>query len=174
MNAPAACKISPPAAVPVVAKAWPTHAFTREGARGIVADLNLEAAQRVASALAADGHDALPVRVDVAKTADMRDLVKAAFEHHGRIDVLINNAGISHPNQPMLDVTEEFFDRLYAVNVKSIYHSAKECVPVFRRQTITQITKSMAVELAPDNIRANAINPAIADTPLLTTLMGGG
>jgi 3-oxoacyl-[acyl-carrier protein] reductase len=113
---------------------------------------------------------------------------------------MVNNAGISHPNGPMLNVTEEFFDRLFAVNVKSIYLSAVHCVPIFRQQkhgcfinigstaavrprpgltwyngskgAVILITKSMAVELAPDNIRVNAINPAIADTPLLTTFMG--
>ena len=176
------------------------HAFAREGAHLIVADLNFEAATRVASALAAAGHEALAVRVDVAKSAEMQALVDAALERFGQIDVMVNNAGISHANQPMLNVTEEFFDRLFQVNVKSIYLSAIHCVPVFRRQkcgcfinigstaairprpgltwysgskgAVTLITKSMAVELAPDNIRANSINPALAETPLLTTFMG--
>lgn len=176
------------------------HAFAREGARIVVADLNAEAAARVADALSAAGHTAISCRVDVAISADMRNLVKAALDRFGRIDVMVNNAGMSHPNQPMLNVTEEFFDRLYAVNVKSVYLSAVHCVPVFRRQksgcfinigstaavrprpgltwyngskgAVILITKSMAVELAPDNIRANAINPAIAETPLLTTFMG--
>src|SRR5207237_1989455 len=120
--------------------------------------------------------------------------------HFGRIDVMVNNAGISHANQPMLNVSDEQFDRIFQVNVKSIYLSAIHCVPVFRRQgggsfinigstaavrprpgltwyngskgAVILITKSMAVELAPDNIRVNALNPAIAETPLLTTFMG--
>ena len=176
------------------------HAFAREGARLVVADLNADSAARVAAALTAAGHPAISVRVDVAKNTDMAALVAAALARFGRIDVMVNNAGISHANQPMLNVTEEFFDRLYAVNVKSVYLSAVHCVPVFRKQksgcfinigstaavrprpglcwyngskgAVTLITKSMAVELAPDNIRANSINPAIADTPLLTTFMG--
>jgi 3-oxoacyl-[acyl-carrier protein] reductase len=176
------------------------HAFAREGARVVVADLNADSAARVANALVAAGTEAISCRVDVAKSADMRSLVQTALDRFGRIDVMVNNAGMSHANGPMLDVTEEFFDRLYAVNVKSIYLSAVHCVPVFRRQksgcfinigstaavrprpgltwyngskgAVVLITKSMAVELAPDNIRANAINPAIADTPLLTTFMG--
>ncbi len=171
-----------------------------EGARIVVADLNLEAATRVASALSASGHDAIACRVDVAHSADMAALVKTALDRFERIDVMINNAGMSHPNGPMLDVTEEFFDRLCAVNVKSIYLSAVHLVPVFRRQqsgsfinigstaavrprpgftwyngskgAVLLLTKSMAVELAPDKIRVNAINPAIAETPLLTTFMG--
>jgi 3-oxoacyl-[acyl-carrier protein] reductase len=114
---------------------------------------------------------------------------------------MVNNAGMSHANQSMLQVTEAEFDRLYQVNVKSIYLSAIHCVPVFRKQgggcfinigstaavrprpglswyngtkgAVSLLTKSLAVELAPDKIRANSINPAIADTPLLTTFMGG-
>jgi 3-oxoacyl-[acyl-carrier protein] reductase len=176
------------------------HAFAREGVRVVVADLNAEAGARVAKALNDAGHTAISHRVDVSKSADMRDLVQAALTRFGQIDIMVNNAGMSHPNGPMLDVTEEFFDRLYAVNVKSIYLSAIHCVPVFRQQkrgcfinigstaavrprpgltwyngskgAVILITKSMAVELAPDNIRVNALNPAIADTPLLTTFMG--
>jgi 3-oxoacyl-[acyl-carrier protein] reductase len=176
------------------------QAFAREGARVVVADLNADAGARVAQALTAAGHTAISHRVDVSKSDDMRDLVQAALTHFGRIDVMVNNAGMSHPNGPMLNVTEEFFDRLFAVNVKSIYLSAVHCVPIFRRQkrgcfinigstaavrprpgltwyngskgAVILITKSMAVELAPDNIRVNALNPAIADTPLLTTFMG--
>lgn len=176
------------------------HAFAREGARLVVADLNAESAQRVATAVQAHGVAAFAQRVDVSRSADMGELVRATLERFGRLDIMVNNAGISHPNGPMLDVTEEFFDRLYAVNVKSVYLSAVHCVPVFRKQrsgcfinigstaavrprpgltwyngskgAVVLITKSMAVELAPDNIRVNAINPAIADTPLLTTFMG--
>ena len=174
--------------------------FAREGAKIVVADLNIDAATRVAAALNAAGHEAIATRVDVSKSNDMRDLVAAALARFGQIDIMVNNAGMSHPNGPMLNVTEEFFDRLYAVNVKSIYLSAVHCVPVFRKQkrgcfinigstaavrprpgltwyngskgAVLLLTKSMAVELAPDNIRVNAINPAIADTPLLTTFMG--
>jgi len=130
----------------------------------------------------------------------MANLVEQALAQFGRIDVMVNNAGMSHPNQPMLSVTEAFFDRLYQVNVKSIYLSAVHCVPVFRQQrsgcfinigstaavrprpglswyngtkgAVALLTKSMAVELAADNIRANCIHPAIAETPLLTTFMG--
>jgi 3-oxoacyl-[acyl-carrier protein] reductase len=127
-------------------------------------------------------------------------LVAAALARFGQIDIMVNNAGMSHANRPMLEVDEAFFDRLFAVNVKSLYLSAVHCVPVFRRQrrgcfinigstaavrprpgltwyngskgAVTLITKSMAVELAPDNIRVNAINPALAETPLLSTFMG--
>jgi 3-oxoacyl-[acyl-carrier protein] reductase len=177
------------------------QSYAAEGAKVVVADLNLAKAEAVAADLRARGHEAIAQPVDVAKNQDMQQLVAATLQRFGRLDVMVNNAGISHANQPMLNVTEEAFDRLFQVNVKSLYLSAQHCVPVFRRQrsgcfinigstaavrprpglawyngskgAVTMITKSMAVELAPDNIRANSINPAIADTPLLTTFMGG-
>lgn len=176
------------------------HAFAREGARIVVGDLNVEAGDRVCAALVAAGHEAMACRVDVSQSDDMRALVAAALARFGQIDIMVNNAGMSHANRPMLEVDEAFFDRLFAVNVKSLYLSAVHCVPVFRRQrrgcfinigstaavrprpgltwyngskgAVTLITKSMAVELAPDNIRVNAINPALAETPLLSTFMG--
>jgi len=176
------------------------HAFADEGAKIVVADLNVENGKRVTRALEAAGHEAMFCRVDVGKSPAMGEMVKSALNRFGCINVMVNNAGMSHPNQPMLEVTEEFFDRLYEVNVKSIYLSAVHCVPVFRRQghgcfinigstaavrprpglvwyngskgAVLLLTKSMAVELAPENIRVNAINPALAETPLLTTFMG--
>jgi len=175
--------------------------YAANGARVVVADLNVEKGEEVAAALRSQGHEALFCSVDVAKNDEMERLIKTTVKAYGRIDVMVNNAGISHVNQPMLNVTEAMFDRIFQVNVKSIYLSAIHCVPVFRQQrsgcfinigstaavrprpglawyngskgAVVLITKSMAVELAPDNIRANAINPAIADTPLLTTFMGG-
>ncbi|MCF3650590.1 SDR family oxidoreductase [Synoicihabitans lomoniglobus] len=176
------------------------HQYASHGAKVMVADLDEAKAAKVAEAVIVAGGDAAFCRVDVAKSDDMRAMVAATVERFGRIDVMVNNAGMSHPNRPMLEVDEAFFDRLYAVNVKSVYLSAQHCVPVFRRQgsgcfinigstaavrprpglswyngskgAVTLLTKSLAVELAPDGIRANSINPAIADTPLLTTFMG--
>ena len=177
------------------------HTFADHGAKIVVADFNAEGGNRVVAALRAAGHEAIFTQVDVSRSEEMRAMVEAGVSRFGRIDIMVNNAGMSHTNRPMLEVTEEFFDRLYQVNVKSIYLSAVHCVPVFRRQkggcfinigstaavrprpglswyngskgAVTLLTKSLAVELAPEKIRANCINPAIADTPLLTTFMGG-
>ncbi len=116
------------------------------------------------------------------------------------VDIVVNNAGTSHRNQPMLDVSEEEFDRVFAVNVKSIYLMAKALVPHFRahrrrqhpqhrldgrhpappglawynasKGAVNLVSKSMAVELAPDRIRVNAIAPVAGETPLLATFMG--
>lgn len=174
--------------------------FAAQGARVVVADINVALGEKTAADLTAAGHTAVFQHTDVTRTGDMAALVTATLARFGRLDIMVNNAGISHANQPMLNVGEAEFDRIYAVNVKSLYLSAIHCVPVFRRQksgcfinigstaavrprpgltwyngskgAVVLITKSMAVELAPDGIRANAINPAIAETPLLTTFMG--
>ena len=178
-----------------------SHVFAAHGAKIVVADLNPTAGARVVDALRSAGNEAIFCQVDVARSADVGAMVARAVAEFGRVDIMVNNAGMSHANRPMLEVTEEFFDRLYQVNVKSIYLSAIHCVPVFRRQrsgcfinigstaavrprpglswyngtkgAVTLLTKSLAVELASDNIRANCINPAIAETPPLTTFMGG-
>ncbi|HRE83140.1 MAG TPA: glucose 1-dehydrogenase [Opitutaceae bacterium] len=177
------------------------RSFVQEGARVIIADLNESAGQKLAETLQGQGAKAEFIRTDVSQSADMKATVEAAVRAFGRLDIMVNNAGISHPNQSMLDVSEEFFDRLFAVNVKSIYHSAIHCVPLFRSQgggcfinigstaavrprpglcwysgskgSVTLLTKAMAVELAPDKIRVNALNPALAETPLLPTFLGG-
>ena len=176
------------------------QAYGAQGAKLVVADINAVAGEKVAAALRARGYDAIFCAVDVTQNKAMAHLIATAVQHYGRIDIMVNNAGISHANQPMLNVSEAEFDRIFQVNVKSLYLAAQHCVPVFRRQQIgcfinigstaavrprpgltwyngskgavVLITKSMAVELAPDKIRVNAINPALAETPLLTTFMG--
>jgi 3-oxoacyl-[acyl-carrier protein] reductase len=136
----------------------------------------------------------------VTKAADWASCVQEAVDQFGRLDIVVNNAGYSHYNKPMLEVDEAEFDRTYAVNVKGLYHSAQAAVPVFRAQgggcflniastagvrprpglswynsskfAAIGITKSMAVELAPEQIRVCAINPVAGDTPLLERFMG--
>ncbi len=143
---------------------------------------------------------AVYVHADVTDRAQVKAMIGAAVERFGRLDILVNNAGYSHLNQPMTEVSEADFDRTFAVNVKSIYLAAIAAVPLFRAQgsgcivnisstaglspragltwyngskgAVNTITKSMAVELAPDQIRVNAICPVAGDTPLLATFMG--
>ena len=176
-------------------------AYARNGAQVVLADLDEVRADETLATLRAAGAAAEFVRTDVSRAGDMQTLVERTIARFGRVDIVVNNAGMSHRNQPMLEVTEELFDRLYAVNVKSLYLSAKYCVPIFRQQgsgcfinigstaavrprpglcwyngskgAVTLLTKSMAVELAPDNIRVNSINPSLGETPLLPTFLGG-
>lgn len=172
--------------------------FAAEGAQVLVADIDADGANRVASEI---GERAVPFIVDVSRNERVKAMVDAAIDCFGRIDVLVNNAGVTHKNGPMLDVDEETFDRIYAVNVKSIYLSALHAVPVFRKQkhgiilNITStagvrprpgltwyngskgaaitLTKSMAAELAPDNIRVNGINPVMGETGLIGKFLPG-
>ncbi len=174
--------------------------FVEEGARLVVADINETDGGRVVEDLRRGGTEALFVRTDVADGPAMQQLVDATLARHGRLDVMVNNAGITHRNGPMLDVDEALFDRIYAVNVKSLYHAARSVVPVFRRQgggcfvniastagvrprpgltwyngskgAAITLTRSMAVELAPEGIRVNAINPVMGETGLTDAFLG--
>jgi len=176
------------------------RAYAAEGARVVVGDLDESKGAAVAAEICTSGADALFCRADVSQSQDVKRLVEVATRRHGRLDVMVNNAGLCHRNQPMLSVTEEEFDRILQVNVKSLYLSAVACVPVFRelgggafvnvastgglrpRPGLTWyngskgaaivLTKSMAVELAPDRIRVNAICPVLGETGMLTTAMG--
>ena len=171
--------------------------FAAEGAKIVVADINEEAARRVASGI---GNSATAVRADVSVSGDVKAMVDAALTAFGRLDILVNNAGYTHRNGSMLEVDEATFDRIFAVNVKSIYLAAQHAVPVFRGQgggmilniastagvrprpgltwyngskgAAITLTKSMAVELAPDKIRVCAINPVAGETGMLHLFMG--
>jgi 3-oxoacyl-[acyl-carrier protein] reductase len=175
--------------------------FAAEGATVLVNDINPLAGERVASEIRAAGGDAIFCVGDVSLDADVAAVVHAALEGYGRVDVIVNNAGTTHRNQPLLDVAEAEFDRVYAVNVKSLYLTARHAVPAMRRQgggafiTIASTagvrprpgltwyngskgaaivtSRSMAAELAPDRIRVNVINPVAGETGLLAEFMGG-
>ena len=172
--------------------------FAAEGARVVVADLNVAAARRVALEI---GGNAVAIAGDVSKGDDVAAMVAAATDRFGGLDIVVNNAGTTHRNQPMLDVDEETFDRVFAVNVKSIFLMAQAAVPVLRKQgrggsiinisstagirprpglvwyngtkgAVNTITQCMAIELAPDNIRVNAICPVLGATGLTELFMG--
>jgi 3-oxoacyl-[acyl-carrier protein] reductase len=172
--------------------------FAAEGAAVVLADVN--DATRVTDAIVTGGARATFVQGDVTDRAAVHRMARAAIDDFGTLDIMVNNAGAAHRNLPLLDVSEEDFDRVYAVNVKAIYLSTLEVVPLFRSQgggtiintsstaairprpgltwyngskgAVNTLTKSMAAELAPDNIRVNAICPVIGETGLLETFMG--
>lgn len=171
--------------------------YAREGAQVIVADINEAGANRVAADI---GSSALAIKGDVSKREDIQNMVDAGLNEFGSLDIVVNNAAITHKNQPMLDVDEETFDRMFDVNVKSIYLMAQAVVPVMRRQgkgviinigstagirprpgltwynatkgAVNLLSKSMAIELGPDNIRVNAICPVMGVTGMFELFMG--
>ena len=171
--------------------------FVRQRARVVVADRNGAAVEAFAREL---GSTASASICDVAKKWDVENTVNTCVEVFGVPDIVVNNAGVSHRNQPMLDVDEETFDRVFSVNVKSLFHMARAVVPLMRgrksgvilnvgsvagirprpgltwyngsKGAINVLSKSMAVELAPDNIRVNAICPVMSATGMLEEVMG--
>lgn len=175
--------------------------FAAEGAAVAIGDLNLAAAERVAAEIANAKGKAIAIAADVSQNDQMKALVQAAVKAFGGLDIMVNNAGMPQRNGPMLNVDEATFDRLFAVNVKSIYLSAQHAIPEMRKRgggafvniastagvrprpglvwyngskgAVITLTKAMAVELAPEQIRVNALNPVAGLTPMLKEFMGG-
>ena len=169
--------------------------FAEEGARVVVADLNVNGAHEIAAEV-----KGLGIQVDVADGASVAAMVDATLGAYGRLDILVNNAGITHYPALLEEVTEQDFDKVFAVNCKSVFLTAQSIVPVMKKQGLGAIlnvastagvsprprlnwynaskgwmntaTKAMAVELAPQGIRVNAINPVAGETPLLKVFMG--
>ena len=171
--------------------------FIQEGARVVVADINLNGAEAVASQF---GDMAMAVKTNVAESASIMAMKESAVKTFGSIDIVINNAGVTHLPTPLDEVSEEDFDRVFAVNCKSVYLMARSFVPEMKKQKSGAIlnvastagvsprpnlnwynsskgwmntaTRTMAVELAPFGIRVNAVNPVAGETPLLASFLG--
>jgi 3-oxoacyl-[acyl-carrier protein] reductase len=174
--------------------------FAAEGAKVVVNDINAENGEGTVADIVATGGQARFLAGDVTRDADVKRLVEFTLATYGRLDVVVNNAGTTHKNQPMLEVSEEQFDRIYQVNVKSLFLTARHAVPSMRAQrdgvfiTIASTagvrprpgltwyngskgaaivtSRSMAAELARDNIRVNVINPVAGETAMLADFMG--
>ena len=171
--------------------------YVREGARVAVVDIDAAAAKNVARTI---GNNAIALRCDVSKKADVEGAVNETLAAYGALDILVNNAGATHVNKPMLEIDEAEFDRIYAVNVKGVFFGCQAVVPVFRKAgggviinigstaglrprpglsaynatkgAVHILTKSLAVELASDRIRVCAIAPVATATPLLPSFLG--
>jgi len=171
--------------------------FAEEGAKIVVADLNAKGAERVAAEI---GQAAIAVTTDVSSRSEVEEMVYAAKSAFGRIDIMVNNAGYTHRNGDLTNVDEATFDLITAINMKAVYFATLAVVPIMERQgggvilttastaglrprpgltwynaskgwTITA-TKSMAVELAPKNIRVNCLCPVAGETGMLEKFMG--
>jgi 3-oxoacyl-[acyl-carrier protein] reductase len=174
--------------------------FAAEGAALVVNDIDKKNGERVANEIVRAGGRARFCAADVSSDGDVARLVATTIADLGDLHVIVNNAGTTHRNQPMLDVTEDEFDRIYRVNVKSLFLTARHAVPHFRHKrdgvfiTIASTagvrprpgltwyngskgaaittSRSMAAELAPHNIRVNIINPVAGETAMLADFMG--
>ena len=176
--------------------------FAQEGAKVIVNDINSQGGERVAGEIATAGGRALFVRADVTRGGDWAGMIGATESAFGGLDIVVNNAGWTHRKKPYLEVTEAEFDRVYAVNVKSVYLSAVHALPVFRKRgggalvnvastagirprpglavynsskaAVILLSKSMAAEFGPHQIRINCVNPVFSpDTGLSAEFAGG-
>ena len=173
------------------------QAFLREGARVMIADINASGVQEMATAC---GAQAIAQEVDVSNGTSVAAMASAALDTWGHVDILVNNAGVTHLPTPLEEVSEDDFDRVVAVNMKSVYLTAREFVPAMKERGAGVIlniastagvsprprlnwynaskgwmitaTKTMAVELAPHGIRVNALNPVAGETPLLKSFLG--
>ena len=176
--------------------------FAEEGAKVMVNDIHVTGAERVAAAIRKSGGTAELVQADVAVSGDWAAMVSAALGAYGRIDIIVNNAGWTHRMKPLLEVTDEEFEKVYAINVRSIYLSAKHVVPVFRKQgggcfvniastagvrprpgltvynsskgAVITMSRSLAAELGPDKIRVNVVNPVFSPLTGLSADFAGG
>lgn len=173
--------------------------FAKEGAKVIVVDINPEAANKVADIINQNGKEAISVKADVSQSRDCEAMIKSAVEKYGKLDILHNNAGM--PTLPTLveNIDEAMWDRVIAVNLKSVFLGSKFAIPVMKqagggiiintssvtgfrprpgygayttsKAAVTHFTKSLAIELAPFKIRVNSISPVISETPLGLGLM---
>jgi 3-oxoacyl-[acyl-carrier protein] reductase len=170
--------------------------FAREGAHVAVVDIDGDAAKKVARRI---GNTAMPLQCDVTKRGDIDAVVVEVASKFGGLNVLVNNAGVAHLNKPVLDIDETEFDRVFAVNVKGLFMFTQAVVPLMKgkggviinigstaglrprpglsaynatKGAVHNLTKTLAVELAPDKIRVCAIAPVATDTPLLSTFLG--
>ncbi|WP_427026329.1 glucose 1-dehydrogenase (plasmid) [Aureimonas ureilytica] len=172
--------------------------FVAEGAKVVLMDRDIAAARRVAEEF---GEAVAAIEGDVSRLESFEAALELGQSRFGAVDILVNNAGVGQSPTPLEDVGEELFDRLAAVNMRSIFNGARALVPHFKangRGNILNVastggisprpnltwynaskgwaiaaTRGMAVELAPFGIRVNAINPVAGDTPLLSTFIGG-
>ncbi|MBV9739167.1 MAG: SDR family oxidoreductase [Hyphomicrobiales bacterium] len=175
--------------------------YAREGARVIAVDRDLEAARETAAIIGSEGHEALAVSADVTASAEVAGVVEEAVRRFGRIDVLHNNVGITEMGDP-IEATEESWDRVMAVNLKSVFLACKHVLPVMKAQCkgaivnissvaavaindypyfsyyasksgLNHLTRALALRYAPFGIRANAIMPGLMDTPLIYREIAG-
>lgn len=169
--------------------------FSQEGAQISVVDINDKNGQGTVELIKKSGGEVVFIHSDVSKASDVERMINTTLDSYGRLDILFNNAGIPMSSTPVEKIDEDFWDKIFSINVKSIFLGTKYAVPVMRKQGAGNIinlasiggvrarpglvaygaskgaanilTKGLAIELAPYNIRVNCINPVAADTPML-------
>lgn len=175
--------------------------FLQEGAYVVIVDINKGAGEKVLEEFNTLDRRLSFVHADVAIKKDVAQMIRYTYDKFGKIDILVNNAGHTHWKKPIMEVSEEEFDRIFDVNVKAIYLAVLEILPIFKKQNggciintsstaakrprpgltiynsskgaVNTLTKSLAAELAPYNVRVNAVCPVIGKTGLFEAFIGG-
>ncbi len=174
--------------------------FAQEGARVVVADVEATGGAETVRLIQQQGGAAAFVRTDVTRPADVQRMLDTALEQYGRLDVLFNNAGLAMPFTPIEQVDEALLDRLLAVNVKGVFFGCQLAAPMLKRQrsgvilntastagirprpglsaynmtkgAVITLTKTLALELAPYQVRVVALCPVATDSPMLPAFIG--
>ena len=169
--------------------------FAKEGAKIVVADINDAGGEETVASIKSNGGEAVFIHTDVSKGSDVQKLVEKTVQKFGKIDILFNVAGTPMGNIQIEKLDEATWDRIYAVNVKSVFLTMKYAIPVMRKSgggsilnlasmggvrplkgtncyasskaAVIHLSKAVALEVTQDNIRVNYINPAAVDTPML-------
>jgi 3alpha(or 20beta)-hydroxysteroid dehydrogenase len=174
--------------------------FAREGAKVLFGDVRDDEGRKVEAAIRADGGDAVYLHLDVASETDWQRAVHTALERYGKLDVLVNNAGIVIPRVPIEERTAEEWDRVMAVNAKGVFLGTKHAIPAMRRAgggsivnissvagigqsahqepayaaskgAVRIFTKVTAAQHAKDRIRCNSVHPGPIDTEMIHSAM---
>lgn len=176
--------------------------FAKEGANVVVADIHSEGGNETARIIQENGGQAVFVQTDVTKKNDVKNMIQKTVKTFGKVDILLNNAGIGQKASTTMELTEEEIDKILAVNLKSIFFGVQCAIPVMRERkrgvilimasiagvrprsgasayaaskgAANILAKALALELAPDNIRVNVINPVVTETPMLHSGQNAG
>lgn len=172
-----------------------------EGATVVIVDLNQKRAQQLAEELRGHSAEACSMEADVTHYDAIKEVIDRCVQRYGRLDVLVNNAGLGQRPMTLEETSDAVFEQQFAVNVRGVFYGCKAALPVFKKQAsgciintasgialtprpnlviygatkgaVVTLTKGLAMELAPQGIRVNALCPAAGDTPMLTEFMGG-
>lgn len=168
--------------------------FAKEGAKVSVVDIDDKGGQDTVNTINANGGKALYIHTDLAKKDDVKSAIEKTIKAFGKLDILFNNAGIAMSFTPIEKVSDELWDRIFTINMKTIFWACKEAVPIMKEQgsgviintasivavrprpglnaylaskgAAVTFTRGLAIELAPYKIRVNCINPVATDTPM--------
>ncbi|KAM0554880.1 hypothetical protein ACHAPJ_006615 [Fusarium lateritium] len=174
--------------------------FAEEGAKVVILDINQPGGERVTADIQKAGHNALFIKTDVTKAENWNSAVEMAIAEYGKIDVLVNNAGWTYRNKDTLSVPESEYNRIFDINVKSIFHSVNATMPHFLKQgsgsiinigscvvmnpsvglayynatkgAVDMLTRSLAAEFSPKGVRVNGILPSLGNTALVQEFLG--